>query len=242
MTNINISYYKWATFQDGELIKVKPVNPHPKSVSHYDDEGEYSGDILNDDWTRFEFKANHELTFTCIGLEANKVYEGSELELVWQFYDHNAGYEEWSDSLNPERDRNNGYRTRQVMCLKSSIADADKPKHNFAFDHLPLSKEDQHKLYWDSKAKEKLLDVMGIKDIPKEVNHPVETEAELRGIVKRDTPSNENFQKQPPLSKEQIQWVLEQVFATKDWMMDIDEWLTSKAQDIYNKQFIDGNM
>src|SRR5579859_4609190 len=35
-------------------------------------------------------------------------------ELRWQMYDDNDGYEEWTYSNCPERDRANGYITRQI--------------------------------------------------------------------------------------------------------------------------------
>lgn len=38
-------------------------------------------------------------------------------ELVWISYDHNDGYQEWGISTHPDRDRNNGYITKQVWLV-----------------------------------------------------------------------------------------------------------------------------
>lgn len=88
-------------------------------------------------WQQFEDEVKtYDLTEWC---EPGSVIGA---DLVWQSYDHNEGYKDWGVCEFPERERNNGYRTRQAyqpikldsheavrdFYAKRENIDEDKPK------------------------------------------------------------------------------------------------------------------
>ena len=69
-----------------------------------------------------------------------------ELEIVWQMYDDNDGYEEWTNSKNPDIDRGNGYITRQAASLKEK---AEDKAEQVSEEHIPQPE----KKAWSEKGK-----------------------------------------------------------------------------------------
>lgn len=273
-TPTNIHSLTWQAFQDGELIKARPRYPYH-----------------NFDWESLSlWQEEHRCNiFIAIGLEANKTYQGSELELVWQ--QKGKHLKEWLDDAQNLSDEDvailasNHIECRQILRIKSSIADAEKPykvgdwvniekaeweqtenglakvdivgqiisvkdghSHPNVHDYFVQGKTGGHYINHSDK---RLTKVNG----PKEVNHPVETDAPetlaqavetllQKGSLKRDERAQSiyylgaqfgyKFAKKELLSKEQIQWVLDCIWNT-DEMKHPN--LSGLADDIYNKQF-----
>lgn len=89
-------------------------------------------------------------SYPCPGISDTKEGESVECELVWQMYDDNDGYEEWTYSANPERDRNNGYITRQIYHL------FQQPKElpNIDWDGISKPLDPNNYQDWHSQPKE----------------------------------------------------------------------------------------
>lgn len=136
--------------------KVFAVNPHRPNSKGWD-------------YEKFKDWLSTQPTITADPSIKDGVYKVDELEIVWQYYVE--FHKEWRTESNQpkgaeflEYGKDTGVPTRLYATLKPH-------------SHLPLSKEDQHKLYWDSKAKEKLMDIM-FKD-----EQPVkQEEKEVKGI------------------------------------------------------------
>lgn len=90
--NKDLSNYNWIT-SDGKTIR--PVNPHPKLLAHYNTWDKFEYNYTNPDWGLFEAEVK-DLHFACEGLQFNKVYKWCELQEVWQSYNSEANI--WEDS------------------------------------------------------------------------------------------------------------------------------------------------
>jgi hypothetical protein len=89
----------------------RPVNPHWNAPVDPDDEENIYDAVSSLRWRKFEEAVQ---SYPCPSLANTEPGKTILAELRWQMYDDNDGYEEWTYSNCPERDRANGYITRQI--------------------------------------------------------------------------------------------------------------------------------
>lgn len=120
MTSEEITQYNWHSFLQGDKVVMK-IRRNSENARVYKQ-------IIG--LKTFMFSEYEQFisdnTFEAIGIEPNKTYAGSELDLVWQFY--SDLFNGWVDSSDHTSDIQHKFSTRQIIRLKSSIADAEKPK------------------------------------------------------------------------------------------------------------------
>jgi hypothetical protein len=158
-------------------LKAAPVNPHP-SVEVYYRAGK---PVINKKWAEFN-KNNPALDLTT-HMPGNTVFEGVE---VWQT--RNGLDLEWFNCIDNKPhfidERPDLYRRcYQPLEVKEQVREEAEEKR-FDYDHLPLSKADQQKLYWDANAKEKMSKLLGIDNLTEASNPELGVESEATKMAR----------------------------------------------------------
>lgn len=115
MTTPELSGYKFETFQEGGEVFARPVNG---TLSHYSTIEYYESRI---NWRK-------ENTYPTLNLPAGQTVEGSELEVVWQFYYQSPDGFKWGDcytSTAKEMTAQNSHDVRIALRHKSTAQQND---------------------------------------------------------------------------------------------------------------------